>query len=291
MEDARVGRVALAGRLRRGDPGRAAILLHGLGGSAESAYLAPIERALGARGWTTLRLHLRGADGSGADLYHAGFTADLPHVLSAPPFGDADEIALVGISLGGHVALRFAAEGAAPRVAAVAAVCAPLDLELGARALDAPAAWLYRRHVLRGLNEVYRRVAERRAVPVPYERVRRARGIREWDGLAVVPRFGFASAEDYYARASVAPLLAGIRIPAWIVVSEADPMVPPETVRPALARVSPSTEVTWTRRGGHVGFPADVDLGRGGEPGLAAQLASWLETAAAGSSLSGSSAR
>jgi predicted alpha/beta-fold hydrolase len=274
--------VALSGRLRRGAGGRGAVLLHGLGGSAESAYLAPVERALVERGWTTLRLNLRGADRDGSDLHHAGLIDDLPRVTAGPGLAGLSSIAIVGFSLGGHVALRFAAAGAAPRVAAVAAVCPPLDLELGARALDARGASLYRRNVLNGLNAVYAAVAERRTLPVPVERVRRARTIREWDGLTVVPRFGFASAEEYYARASVAPILPAIRVPTWIVVGEGDPMVPPATVRGALAAVSASTEVTWSRRGGHVGFPADLDLGRPGPRGLAGQLASWLDAAVAG---------
>ena len=107
------------------------------------------------------------------------------------------------------------------------------------------------------------------------------RSIREWDALAVAPRFGFASAEEYYQRASVAPRLHEISTPTWIVVGGRDPMVPPWTVRPALERVSPTTEVTWTARGGHVGFPADLDLGRRGERGLAPQVVSWLDSTAA----------
>jgi predicted alpha/beta-fold hydrolase len=278
IDEPAVGRIALTGRLRRGGE-RGALFLHGLGGSAESAYLAPVEQALASRGWTTLRLNLRGSDGTGSDLFHAGLVDDLPRVAAAPELAGLRELAVVGFSLGGHVALRFAATGAAPRVTRVAAICPPLDLDLGARALDARAAALYRWHLLRGLNAVYAAVAARRPLPVPIDRVRRARSIREWDGLVVVPRFGFASAEDYYAKASVAPLLPAIALPAWIVLGESDPMVPPETVRDALRGVSPSTEVTWTPRGGHVGFPADLDLGRGAEPGLPAQLAAWLEGA------------
>jgi len=277
FRDERLGEVRLAGRLHRGGDGRRAVLLiHGLGASAESAYLPPVAAALAAEGWTVLRLHLRGADRRGDGLHHAGFIDDLPRVLAAPPFADATTIAVVGFSLGGHLALRFAAESREPRLAAVAAVCAPLDLDAGAAALDAPRRALYRRYLLTSIQEVYAAVAARHAVPTPVERAARAASIREWDGLVVAPWFGFASAEDYYARASVAPRLAEIRSPAWIVASEGDPLVPAATLRPALREVSATTEVTWTPRGGHVGFPARLDLGRGGRPGLPGQLAAWL---------------
>lgn len=281
VADPGIGAVDVTGRLRRGGDGRrAALLLHGLGGSADSIYLAPIERALLRRGWTTLALNQRGCDREGGDLHHAGFTADLPHVLAAPPLARAERLALVGISLGGHVALRYATEDHDPRLAALAAICAPVDLELGARNLDRPGCWLYRRHLLRALNEVYREVAARRALPHPVARVGRARTIRAWDGLVVAPRFGFASAEDYYARASVAPRLGRLDRPALLVWSEEDPMVPPPTVRPALGRLPELAQVVWTPRGGHVGFPADLDLGLGGPPGLAGQLAAWLDRTA-----------
>lgn len=279
--DPQVGEVEITGRLRRaGDGRRAALLLHGLGGSADSAYLPPLERELGRRGWTTLALNQRGCDRRGGDLHHAGFTADLPRVLAAEPLAAAERVALVGISLGGHVALRHATEEHDPRVAALVTLCAPVDLELGARHLEAAGTWIYRRYLLRALNEVYREVAARRPLPHPVERVARARTIREWDGLVVAPRFGFASAEDYYARASVAPRLDRLDRPALLVWSVDDPMVPIATVRPVLGRLPGSARVALVRRAGHVSFPADLDLGLPGARGLAPQIGAWLDSIA-----------
>lgn len=288
IEDALTGRIALTGALHA-PPGtdRLLIGLHGLGGSIESSYLRQFAVRANAAGFAFLRLNHRGADRSGVDFYHAGLTSDLDAVLASPALAAFRRRGLVGFSLGGHTALRWAAErGAAAGggVAAMAAVCTPLDLELGARALDAPESWLYRRYILPGMNEqidaIERRAAEeRRASFLSVDRAQRlaARTIREWDRLVVAPRWGFASAEDYYARASVAPLLRNIAIPTWIVQSEADPMVPPWTLVQALSESSPSTELTWTARGGHVGMPGDLDLGRPGPLGLASQLLSWLD--------------
>jgi len=263
--DPEIGPVVVTGRLRRaGDGRRAALVLHGLGGSADSPYVTRLERELARRGWTTLALNQRGCDRRGGDLHHAGFTADLPRVLAAGPLAAAERVALVGVSLGGHVALRYATEEHDPRLAALATICSPVDLELGARHLDAAGTWIYRRHLLRALNEVYREVAAR----------------REWDGLVVAPRFGFASAEDYYARASVAPRLGRLDRPALLVWSRADPMVPFATVAPALGRLPATARVVLSSRGGHVGFPPDLDLGLPGTPGLAAQIGGWLDAAA-----------
>jgi uncharacterized protein len=280
VEDPAVGKVVLTGSLHAPpSAGTLLVALHGLGGSAESSYMRRFAGAALSSGFACLRLNHRGAERQSADYYHAGLTVDLEAVLAAPALARFTRIGIVGFSLGGHVALRYAAErpGATdPRLGAVAAVCAPLDLDLGATALDEPGAWLYRRYILPGLRDHLDAVERVRPVPCDRERRRRVRGIREWDGLVVAPRWGFASAEDYYARASVAPILDRIRLPTWIVESRNDPMVPVWTLENALVRVSPSTEVTWTSRGGHVGMPSTLDLGRPGPKGLHSQLLSWL---------------
>lgn len=280
VEDPTVGPLVLSGALHAPPAARTLLVaLHGLGGSAESSYMRLFAAAAVAAGHACLRLNHRGAERAAQDYYHAGLTVDLESVLGAGELARFDRVAVVGFSLGGHVALRYAAERPGrtdPRLAGVAAVCAPLDLDRGATALDSPAAWLYRRYILPGLQQHLDAVEKLRPVPADRARRARVRGIREWDDLVVAPRWGFASAEDYYARASVAPILDRIALPSWIVESENDPMVPVWTLTNALARVSATTEVTWTPRGGHVGMPADLDLGRPGPKGLHAQLLSWI---------------
>jgi predicted alpha/beta-fold hydrolase len=67
-------------------------------------------------------------------------------------------------------------------------------------------------------------------------------------------------------------------VPALLVLAEHDPMVPAQTVRPALAGASALLDVRWHTRGGHVGFPADLDLGQRAPLGLPSQVRSWLTT-------------
>lgn len=276
------GELALTGRYAEPPGARAIVLvLHGLAGSAESPYARRLAARLHAAGYASLRLDFRGAGGEGADFYHAGLTDDLRTVLAAPEVARFGRVAIAGFSLGGHLALRWAGEEGAradPRVFGVIAVSSPLDLELGARALDAPGNALYRAYLLRGLRRHAERIERERPGTVHGSRAERlrVRTIRAWDALVVAPRWGFASAEDYYARASAAPLLHEVRMPAWVVHAEHDPMVPLWTVRDAHRRLPPAVEVTLTRRGGHVGMPGDLDLGRPGGRGLEAQVVDWL---------------
>jgi hypothetical protein len=253
------------------------VLVHGLGGSAESPYAVRTAAVAAGRGLAVLRLNLRGADLSGEDIYHGGLTADLEAAFASPEVRTRRCVLLLGYSLGGHVALRFAVESPSDRLAAVAAVCSPLDLDRSAASIDAPGYGLYRSYLLRRLRRILAAAAPRNpALPAPAA-VRSIRTLRAWDAAVVAPRFGFASAEDYYARASVAPLLPRLRRPALLLLAEDDPMVRRPSVLPALAQAPASLEVRWLRPGGHVGFPRSLSLGLAGPLGLEHQVLAWLE--------------
>ena len=280
VEDPCLGPVRLRGLLL--DHPRAdavVVVVHGLAGSAESAYCARAARAAAAAGLSSLRLSMRGADLSGEDIVHGGLTADVWAALAAPELARYRAVLLLGYSAGGHIALRAAVERRDPRLAAVAAVCPPIDLADATRALDAPERGIYRRHLFAGLDAIYERAAARRRFPVPAARVRRARTLRERDELTIVPRFGFAGADDYYARASVATRLDRLAVPTLVVGSRADPIVPAAPLERASGRANPALTVRWTH-GGHVHFPASLDLGLGGPKGLEPQVMRWLKRAA-----------
>ena len=279
VADAKLGSVRLTGRLflpERAD--RLLLAIHGLGGSAESSYLRSAVLDAHAAGLACLCLNLRGADGLGDDFYHAALSSDLHAALASPELARFRELHVLGFSLGGHLALRHATEAHDPRVLSVAAICSPLDLQRSQIALDAPERWVYRHYVLRKLKASYVAAARQRPMPSPVEQVLRARTILRWDELTVVPRFGFGSAREYYRQASVAPRLGSLAVPALLVLAEHDPMVPAHSVRPALAGASGLLDVRWHTRGGHVGFPANIDLGERAPLGLPSQVRSWLTT-------------
>ena len=174
VDDPALGPVRLSGWLHH-PPGARDLLVvvHGLGGCSESSYAVRAARVSVASGVACLRFNLRGADRSGEDYYHAGLTDDLGAALASPELAGYRNVSLLGFSLGGHVALRYATEGPDPRLRGVAAVCAPLDLAAGGRLIDRPAFWPYRRYLFRSLVEIYGAVARRRPVPLPVEAARR----------------------------------------------------------------------------------------------------------------------
>ncbi len=281
VDESPAGPVRLLGRLRhRADATSILVVVHGLGGTSESHYVIEAAARAERAGLACLRLNLRGASGDGADIYHAGLFADLHAAVTSPELERYERVLILGYSLGGHLALRYAASGSLdPRVRAVAAVCPPLDLERAVTAIDRPERWVYRRHVLSGLKAMYSAVASRRDVPLPLGEALEIRTLREWDRRIMTRRFGYQSPEAYYASESAAPRLGGLSVPSLLVATEADPMVPLDTVRPALEAYPPSSllEVRWLRLGGHVGFPETLSLGFGAVPGLESQVIHWLE--------------
>jgi uncharacterized protein len=262
VRDPTIGLVQLTGRISHlPGAGGLVVILHGMGGSAERTYCAMAATAARAAGLSSLRLNLRGADGSGEDLYHIGLVDDLEAALAHPEVVSYSRLYALGFSLGGHIALRQAVLGGG-RLRAVAAVCSPLDLEASCAHIDHPARWAYRMHLLSGVKQVYLKVAARRAVPAPVEEVLAIRTVRRWDERVVAPRFGFQGASDYYRQVGVGQLLPELSLPTLFVASESDPMIPARTLRPVLARASQRLQVRWLARGGHVGYPGEYKLMR-----------------------------
>ncbi len=276
LYDARVGGVTLSGRLHAPANASAVVLaVHGLGGSADSGYIIRLARAAADAGLACLRINLRGADGLGDDLYHAGLSLDLAQVLESEALvGYRDQFA-VGFSLGGHAVLRLGTE-APPKLRRVAAVSAPLDLALSCQAIDQPRAWLYRNVVLRSLKASYAQVLARHGeksprVPSPWPVVRGVTTIHDWDAAVVVPRHGFESVAHYHRTMSVGPRLAELAVPALYVGARADPMVPHWTMEAAPEPSPENLEVHLATRGGHVALPSPL-----GPSALEPGLIDWL---------------
>ena len=258
------------------------VLFHGLEGSSRSHYAEAFAGWARSQGMGYVVPHFRGCSGEinrAPRAYHSGDHEEIGWVLARlrqrqDALGGGP-LLVVGISLGGNALLRWAGEAgeaAAQTVAAVAAVCSPLDLTAGGH------------HIGRGFNrQVYTRMFMRSLKPKALaklaqhpglfdaRRLRAARDLFAFDQVFTAPLHGFESTEDYWRRASAKPHLARIRVPALALNARNDPCVPAASL-PRPGEVGPSVTLWQPAGGGHVGFP------QGAPPGHL----SWLPRAVGG---------
>jgi len=240
-----------------GRRGPAAMLVHGLGGCEDSAYMLATAQHLVDRGHAVVALNLRGAGPSRPlcrGQYHAGRTDDLRLALAGLP-GDlaAAGVVLVGFSLGGNAVLKLMAEeGASPGpVLGAVTVSAPVDLARAAVRLRAPRNAPYHAYLLNRMK------AESLAGTDDPEQHRVIRGVRDivgFDDRVVAPRSGFRGAWDYYMRASAGPLLGGIRRPTVAIHAIDDPWIPAASYDDPVWATNPALTLHLVAGGGHLGF-------------------------------------
>jgi predicted alpha/beta-fold hydrolase len=163
----------------------------------------------------------------------------------------------VGISLGGNMLLRWAEESgatASKKALAVAAVCSPIDMAAGGRAIGRGfGRFTYTRMFLGTMKP--KALAKLRQHPGLFdgERLRAARDLYEFDNVFTAPVHGFRDAEDYWMRASAKPHLRDIRIPALVLNALNDPFIPADSL-PKPSEVGEHVTLWQPREGGHVGF-------------------------------------
>jgi uncharacterized protein len=264
-------------RWAAGDP--AAVLIHGLAGSADSAYIVRFARRLVRMGVRVVRMNLRGA-GRGAGLarkiYHAGRSDDVRRVFDwlarrAP----GSPIALAGFSLGGNLALKLAAEAADEPVAGLDCVLAanpPIDLQACTEAMRRPENRIYDWNFVRWLRAEVTRL-HRRFPDLGRPDLKHVRSLYEFDDRYTAPRNGFSGAADYYARCSTVSLIPRITVPGLVVHATDDPFIP---AAPFLCARFPATlRLELTTGGGHLGFVSRRPW-QGDRRWLEARLATWL---------------
>ena len=234
------------------------LLVHGLGGSAESGYMRRTAAQAHERGWAVVRINLRNCGGTEAlasTLYNAGQSDDADAALRAiEAQGLPRPYVLLGFSLGGNLALRYAGlSGSACRADAVAGVNPPVDLLACIDAIERPGNALYHAYFTRGLCSQLRRIRRVREVPGPKASPRTIGGVRGFDDLFTAPDAGYASAADYYRGASAAAVLTGVKRPALILSAQDDPFVP-VSMFDGHRRASSDLRFAHPRGGGHCGY-------------------------------------
>ena len=234
------------------------ILIHGLTGCEESAYVLESSQFHLAKGRRVLRLNLRGAGPSRSTCggyYFAGCTEDIRAVIEGlEPDIKSDGVIAIGFSLGGNILLNSLAEPWAQNAfLAAATVCAPIRPAQAARRIMELRNWVYHRFLLQRMKQdtlsphASLDEAERQAITS-------CRSIYEFDDRFTAPRNGYANADDYYKRTAGADFVPDLSTPTLLIHAQDDPWIPVQPYYQLRDVVLKQAKVVISPGGGHVGF-------------------------------------
>jgi len=256
-----------------------AVLLHGLGGSAQSTYIRTLAATLSAEGWAVTLFQFRGASGPNRlpRTYHSGDTGDIALVLAAlrQRMGPDAKLTAVGFSMGGNVLLKLLGEqGESSVINAAVAVSVPFRLAVCSDQLASGPSRVYGRYLIAGRLRALRSIRALVAPHIDYQRALTATDFRTLDGLVTAPLNDFASAADYYERSSSLGYLQAVRRPTLILHALDDPFMTPSAV-PSAGDLAPAIELELHAHGGHVGF---IERAPNGLPRsfIESRVARWL---------------
>ena len=253
------------------------LLLHGWEGSVDSSYMRMAAAQLLTQGFEVFRLNFRDHGNThhlNEGLFHSNRIDEVVHAAHevAQRF-PLRPMTVAGYSLGGNFALRLAlhASAAGLPLVHVAAVCPVLD---PARTMDAMEQglplyrWYFERKWRRSLAR------KRTLFPQHHDFDDRALGLRirpltQW----MVERYtDFGTLDRYFDGYSIAgDRLAGLQVPASILMAEDDPVIPVDGFRALRLPASSSLEISpW---GGPCCFLQSAGLDGFAERWIAQRLA------------------
>lgn len=242
------------------------IILHGLGGCVNSSYVARFMNQFNQKGWRSVLMHFRGASHEPNRLpraYHSGDTADLDHIVSILEQREPTTAkAIVGVSLGGNVLLKWLGEqGAQTKIKAAVAISVPFVLNKVASKMNLGFSRFYQTHLLNQFRDVFTRKLD--YIPNPPEALRKAANCRcfwTFDAQVTAPLNGFSSVHAYYRESSSRQYLRNIQTPTLMIHAMDDPFMTPE-VLPKESELSEQVILELSKKGGHVGFITGKTLG------------------------------
>lgn len=237
------------------------VMWHGMEGSTTSSYMLTTAAKMFRAGFNVVRVNYRNCGGTEhltPTIYHGGLTGDLRAVIDELIARDGlSRLFVAGFSLGGNMVLKMAGEyGGNPpsQLRAICAVSPSINLRASTSLMALRRNWIYQQDFLKRLKN--RIKVKEKLFPDRYDSsgLRDIRSIEQFDNNYVAPLFGFADANDYYAKASSLPFISRIRVPTLIIHAEDDPFIPFEPMRDPSIAANPYVLLIATRRGGHVAF-------------------------------------
>jgi predicted alpha/beta-fold hydrolase len=256
------------------------VMIHGWEGSSQSAYQVTTAKYLLDYGFDVLRLNLRD-HGDTQHLNKAIFNSTMTEEVADAIgcfLGDHSypAVFLAGFSLGGNFTLRIAADrGPQLKLKAAVAISPPVDPVNALVALN-EGAFIYRKYFMRRWTTSLRK---KLAHFPEYDFGPELEGAKSFDELNAffVPRYTeFKDVESYFrSYGLIGDRLSRLAIPAHLITSDDDPIIPIEDIAKINCPANLNIEVH--PHGGHCGFIINLKGHSYMEPRLVEIFDSHLE--------------
>jgi predicted alpha/beta-fold hydrolase len=241
------------------------VLFHGLEGTSRAPYARKLAARALANGWYVAMPHFRGCSGKPNFKlrdYHAGASDEVDWILREFREKHGSPVFVAGVSLGANALLKWlgeTGEAAQDIVRRAVAISAPVNLHTTGLELSRGLSLLYSKLFLR-FNLRTKALGKLKRFPGAYDprRVAAAASLRDFEDSVTAPVNGFRDANHYYACASAAQFLGGIRVPTLMLNARNDPFLG-EHVLHAVQRENPQVPgsaltLEFPSEGGHAGF-------------------------------------
>ncbi|MBV7316287.1 hydrolase [Shewanella sp. NIFS-20-20] len=234
------------------------LLLHGLEGNSQSHYIKRVLHQCQRLGRCAVVHHHRSCSGEPNRLarsYHSGDTYDLRHTLAhIRQQSRSTNLYACGYSLGGNMLAKYLGEaGRDSQITRAVVVSAPLHLAACAQRLQRGFSRVYQAHLLKRLRHKTQQKISQHALAMTIKQVQTLTNFYQFDHQVTAPLHGFASADDYYQRASGIGFLDTITTPTLIVHAQDDPFMTAAVI-PTNTQLSKHVQYELHPHGGHVGF-------------------------------------
>lgn len=236
------------------------ILLHGLEGNAQRAYIQGSAKALNENDHDVCAVNFRGCSGEPNTTYrsyHSGATEDLKSVLDYILNNkDYSEIYLKGFSLGGNLLLKYLGEGNAvpPELKGAVAVSVPCRLDDSLYQLLSFKNIAYAARFKKNLIEKLRVKQQLFPEQITDNDIKKIKTLKDFDDVYTSIAHGFKDAMDYYTQCSARQFLSGISVPSLIINAKNDSFLGKDCFPIEEADQSKHIYLEIPKYGGHVGF-------------------------------------
>lgn len=244
-----------------GDGKRLLIISHGLEGGSDRHYVKGLAKLFHQQGWDVAAWNNRSCNGEmnrQRILYHHAASYDLRSVVNhCHTHGDYDEIALVGISMGGGQTLRYLGEEDEHPIPELIKKAVVISVPCALVESAATLKWKKNRiYEQRFLNKLKHKVKLKAAQfpDLDITGIDEIKTLDVFDNRFSGPMHGFKDAKAFYTYCDPLPFLPKIRKELLILNALNDPLLTGQCYPYELAEQMANIHLETPQKGGHVGF-------------------------------------